>query len=180
MSEIWPTDARMVASSHAQMLQWLCGLSDMLGKGRIALEYAYPSINQEPVPSNEFIDIISRMNQRISTGGITFITIALQMLSTLTSGNEYVSALGTNVVPHTTTYTPDQLSFSVTSYQLENGDTCNCYPIANCPIPAALYLDVMKPVSDYYPVNSSTSVKGMRSDLLSLRRSAGIVTGMLF
>ena len=157
-------DARMIAGSHAQILRWLCGLNDMLGKARIALEYAYPYISPEPVSSKEFINVIAGMNQDISTRGLIFVTVALQLLSTLASGNEYVSALGTNVVPRTTTYTPDRLSFSIISYQLENGDTCSCYPTASCSIPAALYFDVMKPVSDLYPVNTSASVKGMRSD----------------
>ena len=164
VSELWPIDARVVAGSYAQMLRWLCGLSDVLGRASVTLEYSYLSINQEPLGMNRFGELSTNMQNRLSSGALSLIPIALQMLSTLTSGNEYVSALGTHVVARTTADTPDLLKFSITSYELENGHTCYCYPTASCQIPAALYYNVTKPVSDRYPVNSSTSIRGMRSD----------------
>ena len=150
MSGLGPIDARVVASSQAQMLRWLCVLGVELGKAAIALEYAYPSINAKPVYSKDFSDIIETMRRDMLGGELALIPLVLQMLSTFTSGNGYVSALGTNVVARTANDTPDRLAFSTASYQLDNGDTCDCHPTASCPVPAA--------------VNTSLPVKGMRSN----------------
>lgn len=152
----------MIAGALAQFLQFLCEMSDRFVHSTIVSRFTSSLISVSALDSAAIENEVKSLTNSVIQSAPEFL-LKLLLLNYVISGNQYISALGTNAVAYTPRYIRNMASLSLNYYEMVDGSKCYCLPVASCSAPAAVYSDGIGQTLNSNPSNvNSTIVKGMR------------------
>ena len=162
-SNVWPMDARTVASSHAQFLRSFCRLSQLTLDSIVIDSLGSVLIS----PNALFADFLElKINDQLTVARSTgpwFLTASLVSMRLSITSNQIISGLGSNAFIYTSPNNNNLASIAVNTYQMPSGSLCHCYPTIHCQSPAGIYSNPVKPTFDVYHLNvNNTPIKGMQ------------------
>ena len=158
-------DARTVASSYAQGLQFLCEASQISLNTEI--ENALSAFMVFPeAPSTSALDQIihNAMKNLLDTSSESLTSNAIGF-NYVISVDMAMSALGTSSALYSSSKTPMVSSRAINTYRRLDGSLCYCLPTQSCVAPAAIYSSTASETRSILSINgNSTFVSGMRTD----------------
>ena len=132
-------DARKVASSHAQSLQFLCEISQLMINNSIMLNLGSLLLSSNALsPSDLELTVNTTFNQIVAYAKAV-VSGTLYLASTALSSDLYMSGLGTNAIAYRRSNLTNILSTAVAAYEMPDNSICYCSPSKSCQIPAAIY-----------------------------------------
>ena len=158
-------DARTLASSHAQGLRFLCETSKAGVNSRITIALTAATYTPEAIPATLVELNVKSLVEGIPSAASTQSATLLELLSYATSGEMFISGLGTNVLAYMAPEVPTMPSLAANAYRMIDGSMCYCLPARSCPAPAAIYSSRGSEARDVLSIDANnTLIKGMRAD----------------